>query len=173
MSADHTKLIFSNHANVGTFFWATVDVHVLSGMAMIMIATPTNATHLRRLYKEIKARVIWAVQEWEHKHKFILKILPEVVLKLPWVHMYKNPVVEWHPQTWGWWYLLKYQHKGLRIWELHSPGWHKHGHTKKDFIEARAFHLLEMKSAPHNTRKFTKQRTHPPAAPFALYFSLS
>jgi hypothetical protein len=31
-------------------------------MAIIMIATPTNAAHPRRLYKEIKARVIWAVQ---------------------------------------------------------------------------------------------------------------
>jgi hypothetical protein len=35
-----------------------IDVHVLSGMAMIMIAIPTNAAHPRRLYKETKARVI-------------------------------------------------------------------------------------------------------------------
>ena len=37
---------------------AKVDVHVLSGIATIMIATPTNAAHPRRLYKEAKARVI-------------------------------------------------------------------------------------------------------------------
>ena len=40
-----------------------IDIHVLTGMAMIIIATPTNAAHPRRLYKETKARVIWAVQE--------------------------------------------------------------------------------------------------------------
>ena len=42
--------------------WKKTEVHVLIGMAMIMIATPTNAAHPRRLYKEIKARVIWVVQ---------------------------------------------------------------------------------------------------------------
>jgi hypothetical protein len=52
-------------------------------MAIIMIATPTNAAHPRRLYKEIKARVIWAVQLKREKHNFILAILPEVVLKSP------------------------------------------------------------------------------------------
>ena len=40
-----------------------IDAHVLSGMAMIMIAIPTNAAHPRRLYKEMKAKVIWADQE--------------------------------------------------------------------------------------------------------------
>jgi hypothetical protein len=39
------------------------DVHVLSGMAMIIIPIPTNAAHPRRLYKETKARVIWADHE--------------------------------------------------------------------------------------------------------------
>ena len=34
-------------------------------MAMIMIATPTNADQPRRLYKETNAKVIWANQEQE------------------------------------------------------------------------------------------------------------
>jgi hypothetical protein len=42
-----------------------IDVHVLSGMAMIMTATPTNAAHPRRSYKETKAIVICADQERE------------------------------------------------------------------------------------------------------------
>ena len=42
-----------------------INEHVLSGMAMIMIATPTNAAHPRRSYRETKARVIWEDQERE------------------------------------------------------------------------------------------------------------
>ena len=42
-----------------------IGVHMLSGMPMIIIATPTNAAHPRRLYKETKARIIWADQERE------------------------------------------------------------------------------------------------------------
>ena len=36
--------------------------------------------------------------------------LPEVVPKSPLVHMYKIPVVEWHPQTWDWRYLPKHDY---------------------------------------------------------------
>jgi hypothetical protein len=44
-----------------TLWHEKIDVHVLSEIATIMIATPTNAAHPRRLYKETKARVIWGV----------------------------------------------------------------------------------------------------------------
>jgi hypothetical protein len=42
-------------------------------MAMIMIATPTNAAHPRRLYKETKARIIWGVKNENHKQIYIHK----------------------------------------------------------------------------------------------------
>ena len=48
--------------NTLVFHAEKIKVHVLIGMAIIMIATPTNAAHPRRLYTEIKARVIWVVQ---------------------------------------------------------------------------------------------------------------
>jgi hypothetical protein len=62
-----------------------LDVHVLSGMAMIMIAIPTNAAHPRRLYKETKARVIWADQRsGMRNYKSILTIFtcsgPEIAM---------------------------------------------------------------------------------------------
>ena len=44
--------------SVSWFPSGEIEVHVLIGIAIIMIATPTNAAHPRRLYKEINARVI-------------------------------------------------------------------------------------------------------------------
>ena len=55
-----------------------------------------------------------------------------MVLKLPWVCMYKNLVVEWRPQTWGWRYLPK--HDFVRCWPepetlRRSPSQHQNVHT--------------------------------------------
>ena len=66
MSADYTKLIFPNHANIGTFFWATVDHSVFywkSGEehTIVAVATDNMAVTSRRSVdaEHFKSNIKW------------------------------------------------------------------------------------------------------------------
>ena len=68
MSADYTKLIFPNHANIGTFFWATV--HPPWNLLIWQHQTPltTSSSHLTWWINPVSPTVVASNQ---NHHRFV------------------------------------------------------------------------------------------------------
>ena len=91
MSADYTKLIFPNHANIGTFFWATVYItsHEPVPMAQGSLCSPTPLAWIQGLLGALPPdpwlhpNISLGFTESQTSHLSICSVCPPIYICLP------------------------------------------------------------------------------------------